>query len=77
MARGDFALTVPQMKEAARLYLEEKLSVAQIAPRFDVSRCAVQNALAYLGVPSRTPLEGRLLRFGAMRQHTTSMEHRT
>jgi DNA-binding CsgD family transcriptional regulator len=59
---ANHALKMPQAKEAARLY-ERGLSTAQIGRHFGVSRQAVGNALASLGVQLRTPLEGRLKRY--------------
>lgn len=62
MAAGDFALTTPQMRQAAHLYQTEHWSARQIADHFGVSKNAVQNALSYMGVQPRSALHGRLLR---------------
>jgi transposase len=56
MACGDFALTVPQMREAARLYQEGK-SRRQVAQHFGVSAKAVTNSLRYQGVSMRPRVE--------------------
>jgi hypothetical protein len=58
MAGRTFTLRLDQMRLAAKLY-EEGWSHFQLAERFDVSRNAVQNALAYMGVKSRAPQAGR------------------
>jgi hypothetical protein len=58
MAGRTYALRLDQMREAARLYADG-WSHSQLAERFGVSRNAVQNALAYTGVKSRTHQAGR------------------
>lgn len=62
MPQGDYALKVPQMHEAARLY-RAGYSWRQIAERFDVSQNAVKNALAYMGVPPRPKHVARAMRW--------------
>ncbi len=59
MPGRDFALKVPQMREAARLYADG-WSHYQIAVRFNVSRFAVRNALALVGIPPRSRKAGEL-----------------
>jgi hypothetical protein len=56
MAAGDYALTVPQIKQAAELYLDGK-SRREIARFFDVSEMAVRSALKHQKVPMRPRVE--------------------
>ena len=61
MPSGDFALKVPQIKEAADLYLNQHWSLTELANKYGVSRDAVTNGLAWMGIKPRKPLEGRLV----------------
>ncbi len=63
MARGDYALKVPEMKEAARLYTEKLWSASQIAYHFGVCPSAVKNALRFQGVQMRDRVEALRLRY--------------
>jgi hypothetical protein len=58
MAGRTYALKLDQMREAKRLHAEG-WSAAQLAERFNVSKNAVQNAFAYMGIPQRTQQQGR------------------
>lgn len=73
MAAGDFVLTVPQMKEAARLYARG-LSLRQIADSFGRSQNAVKNALGYLQVPLREKHHARRLRSAPVRTVAHQMQ---
>lgn len=59
MRTGNFALKMPQMREAARLYAEG-WSAQQLAERFHVHKSTMQDSLKYMGVKPRTPQEGRI-----------------
>jgi hypothetical protein len=51
-------LKTHEIAQAAQMY-RDGLSARQIAEHFDMSKSAVQNALAYAGVKARSPDEGR------------------
>ncbi len=61
MPAGDFALRVPEMRQAVQMY-ESGRSMRQIADKFGVSQHAVKNALTYCGVARREKQEARRLR---------------
>jgi predicted transcriptional regulator len=56
MATGDFALTVPQMRQAAQMYGEGR-SQRAIAQALGASRTAVRSALRHHGVSPRPQKE--------------------
>lgn len=60
MAAGDYALTVPQIKQAAELYLDGN-SRREVARFFDVSEEAVKSALRLEGVRMRPRSEAATL----------------
>jgi hypothetical protein len=60
MAKGDFSLTVPQMKKAAELY-GSGFSRRQIGDYFGVSDTAAGNALRFMGVTFRDRAEAATL----------------
>jgi DNA-directed RNA polymerase specialized sigma24 family protein len=57
----NYALSMPQAKEAARMYLETPYT-GQIAQSLGVSPAAVRSVLPVLGVPKRTREEANAAR---------------